>query len=104
MRVRCVAASGQLFELEGREGVSLMSVLRRQATGVEAVCGGACSCGTCHVYVDEDWRGRLSPLDEGEEALLDSLASRRAESSRLSCQISLTPELDGISVTVAPDN
>jgi 2Fe-2S ferredoxin len=104
MRIRCVAASGELFELEGREGVSLMSVLRRHATGVEAVCGGACSCGTCHVYVDEAWRDRLPPRDDGEEALLDSLDSRRPGASRLSCQIALTPDLDGLSVTVAPDN
>lgn len=104
MRIRCLAASGERFDLDGPDGASLMSVLRKHATGVVAICGGACSCGTCHVYVDEAWRDRLSPPDDGEEALLDSLDSRRPDASRLSCQITLNPELDGLSVTVAPDN
>jgi len=104
MRVMCVAASGESLLFEVDRPVSLMTVLRQRATGVEGICGGACACGTCHVYVHPDWRARLPPTDADEEALLDCLPSRRPDESRLSCQITLTPDLDGLMVTVAPDN
>jgi 2Fe-2S ferredoxin len=102
MIVNCITPAGETLRLEGTIDQSLMSLLCRHQAGVEAICGGAMSCGTCHVHVDQAWLGRLPPPDEGEEAMLDCLDDRRAD-SRLSCQIVLKPELDGLSVVVAPN-
>ena len=68
--------------------------------GMVAECGGACACATCHVYVDAAWLQRLPPVDEMEDAMLDAAQDRSPE-SRLGCQIELTPELDGMRVTIA---
>ncbi|MGH6815949.1 MAG: 2Fe-2S iron-sulfur cluster-binding protein [Hyphomicrobiaceae bacterium] len=68
-------------------------------SGIEAECGGACACATCHVYVDEAWRERVGPPSEMEEDMLDFAFDVR-ESSRLSCQIKVTDQLDGLVVTV----
>ncbi|MEE8542625.1 MAG: 2Fe-2S iron-sulfur cluster-binding protein [Gammaproteobacteria bacterium] len=69
--------------------------------GIEAECGGACSCATCHVYVDPAWTARLPAMEDLEDAMLDS-ANERRENSRLSCQIPVTEELEGLTVTVVP--
>tara|TARA_R100000501_G_scaffold18411_1_gene38578 strand:- start:3250 stop:3495 length:246 start_codon:yes stop_codon:yes gene_type:complete len=65
-----------------------------------ALCGGCCSCATCHVHVDKEWLTALPSMSEDEEDLLDS-SDHRNERSRLSCQIELNPKLDGLSLTVA---
>jgi 2Fe-2S ferredoxin len=81
-----------------------MEVLREADMGVEGICGGACSCGTCHVYVGGDGLSRLPPRSEDEQMMLDAigeLVSVRPE-SRLSCQIVLSAELDGLEVAVGP--
>ena len=75
--------------------------LRNNLPGIIAECGGMCSCGTCHVYVAEEWLPRLEEMEPEEEDLLEYLESRQ-ENSRLSCQIEMTDELDGIVVAV-PD-
>jgi len=67
--------------------------------GIEAECGGACSCATCHVYVDEAWRDKVGPPSQMEEDMLDFAFDVRA-SSRLSCQIKVGEELDGLVVSV----
>jgi 2Fe-2S ferredoxin len=64
--------------------------------GIVAECGGSALCATCHVYVDENWIGRLAAVGDDEDALLDGTASERQANSRLSCQIKITPELDGL--------
>lgn len=69
-------------------------------TGILAECGGACACATCHAYVAEGWLARLPPVDEVEDAMLDTATTRRP-ASRLLCQIELTPALDGLEVVVA---
>ena len=66
--------------------------------GVEAVCGGFCSCATCHVYVANDWIARLPPPSADENEMLDGTAADRLPGSRLSCQIKMTADLDGLSV------
>ncbi len=67
--------------------------------GIIGECGGCCSCATCHVYVDEAWFGRLTPGDETERAMLEG-AVEPGPLSRLSCQIKLTDELDGLVVSI----
>jgi 2Fe-2S ferredoxin len=64
--------------------------------GIVAECGGSALCATCHVYVDEAWLGRLAAIGDDEDALLDGTACERQANSRLSCQIKITPELDGL--------
>jgi 2Fe-2S ferredoxin len=68
--------------------------------GMVAECGGACACATCHVYVADDWVARLPAMDGMEDAMLDAAMDRRAN-SRLSCQLEVGPELDGLELTVA---
>lgn len=68
--------------------------------GVLAECGGACACATCHAYIDPAWLPRLRPMAEMEDAMLDTAAERRP-TSRLTCQLEVTPELDGLVVAVA---
>jgi 2Fe-2S ferredoxin len=83
---------------------SLMEAIR--GAGIDelmAICGGCCSCATCHVYVDAAWWDRLPPMSEDENDLLDS-SMHRAETSRLSCQIALTDDLDGLRATIAPED
>ncbi|CAN5256827.1 2Fe-2S iron-sulfur cluster-binding protein [soil metagenome] len=90
--------------VEGAEGVSVMEVLR--AGGIDevvALCGGCCSCATCHVYVDAGDLERLPPMSADENDLLDS-SEHRAAGSRLSCQLRFDAALDGLAVTVAPED
>ncbi|MDJ0699862.1 MAG: 2Fe-2S iron-sulfur cluster-binding protein [Woeseiaceae bacterium] len=102
MRIRVTDRNGENHEIEGEEGLKLMEVLRDLEYGVEAICGGLCSCATCHVYVDADWLGKLPDRDYDEEELLDSLEARQPN-SRLSCQVELNPSFDGLAVTIAPE-
>lgn len=86
-------------------GTSLMEVARGEnVAGILGDCGGACSCATCHVYVDQGWMERVGAADEVELSTLDMISHLQKPSSRLSCQISLKPELDGLRVTVAPSD
>ena len=68
--------------------------------GMVAECGGACACATCHTYIAEDWLEKLPPVDDMEDAMLDSALERRPN-SRLSCQIEISDDLDGLTLTVA---
>ena len=94
---------GEERELEAQTGLSVMEVLRDGGIDeVLALCGGCCSCATCHVYVDSDVAG-LPPMSQDEDDLLDSSDHRTAK-SRLSCQLPFTAAMDGIRVTVAPED
>ncbi len=79
-----------------------MESLREYDYGVEALCGGMCSCATCHCYIDADWSAKLGPRSDDEEELLEELESFR-DTSRLTCQVPFTDELDGLRVTIAPE-
>jgi 2Fe-2S ferredoxin len=79
-----------------------MEPLRDMDEGVAAICGGMCSCATCHVYVDQEWLARLPPPMSDETDMLGDLNDRR-ENSRLSCQIVLQDALSGLRVTIAPE-
>lgn len=99
-RIVFVEPAGTRREVSAPVGVSLMEVARQQGIdGIVAQCGGACACATCHVYVEPAWLARLPPRDEMEEGMLENAWEPRAN-SRLSCQIELTAELDGLTVAV----
>jgi len=100
--LRVIDRDGKEHRVEGKIGFKVMETLRDLDYGVPAVCGGMCSCATCHVYVDPNWQVRLSPPMGDEQELLRELSQRR-ENSRLSCQIEFKTELDGLSVAIAPD-
>ncbi len=102
MKIRVTDRDGTSHAVEGQAGLKLMEVLRELDYGVEALCGGMCSCATCHVYVDTDWIDGLAPPEDDEDDLLDSLEGRHTN-SRLSCQILLGEEHDGLTVTIAPE-
>ncbi len=94
--------NGEEVDLEVRTGLTIMEAIRDTgAEDVFAICGGGCSCSTCHVFVDPAWLERTGEVGPFEDDLLDS-APCRADNSRLSCQIIMTAMLDGIAVTVAP--
>ena len=87
-------------EINAPLGLTLMEAARQNGVqGVVALCGGACMCATCHVYVDPEWLARLEPREEMEEVMLETAWEPRAN-SRLSCQIQITADLDGLQVTV----
>lgn len=80
-----------------------METLREQDFGVAAICGGMCSCATCHVWISPDWVAKLPPVHGDEMELIAELDSYKANESRLSCQIPFTAALDGLRLTIAPD-
>jgi len=97
-RITYVEFNGREHVLDIATGLSVMQgAVHNDVRGVIAECGGACSCATCHVYVDEAWVGKLESKSETEEALLDAVCGPRPN-SRLSCQITVTKELDGLVV------
>lgn len=93
---------GKRHDLEGIEGWRLMEVIRDYGLPIKAECGGACACATCHVYVSTEWMNRLIPPNADETLMLDD-AMAVQENSRLSCQIILSPEHQGLEVTLAPN-
>jgi 2Fe-2S ferredoxin len=83
-------------------GATLMEVLRDQELGVAALCGGMCSCATCHVYIDGAWVAKLPAMQSDEAEVLSDVPDRKPN-SRLSCQIAILPAYEGLKVTVAPE-
>jgi ferredoxin, 2Fe-2S len=99
-RIVFTEPGGARREVEAPVGVTLMEVARQHGVqGVVAQCGGACACATCHVYIDAAWLGRLAPREEMEEGMLETAWEPR-DNSRLSCQVHITADLDGLPVTV----
>ncbi|NIJ17424.1 2Fe-2S iron-sulfur cluster-binding protein [Sphingobium vermicomposti] len=99
-----VNRSGEEQAVEGDVGLSVMEVIRDNGFDeLLALCGGCCSCATCHVYVDPAFAGKLPEIGEDENDLLDS-SDHRNETSRLSCQLTLNEDLDGLRVTIAPED
>lgn len=102
MKIIATDRQGQEHTLEGRDGWSIMEILRDGGLDIAAECGGACACATCHVYVNDGWLERLPPRSEAETDMLD-MALAVEPNSRLSCQLVCNDALDGIKVTVAPE-
>ena len=99
-----VTREGEEREVEGEVGLSVMEVIRD--AGIDellALCGGCCSCATCHVHVDPDFADRLPAMSEDENELL-AISDDRDDTSRLSCQVQFTNALDGMRVTIAAED
>jgi 2Fe-2S ferredoxin len=97
--VTYISHAGDTRQVAVPIGDSVMEgAIKNGIDGIVAECGGACQCATCHVYVDEAFLGLLKPIEEDEDAMLDTTASERRPNSRLGCQIPVTKELDGLIV------
>jgi 2Fe-2S ferredoxin len=98
-KITYIGHDGETTVLEVRTGLSVMEgAVKNGVDGIDADCGGSCSCATCHVYVDEAWFGKTGPAGTDDESDLLGLAIERKANSRLSCQIKVTDELDGLIV------
>jgi len=100
--LRVVDRDGVEHEVDAKPGLKVMETLRDLDYGVAAICGGMCSCATCHVYVDPEWTSKLPEPMSDERELLTEL-SHHEQNSRLSCQLEFTNELAGLRITIAPD-
>ncbi|MFV3127248.1 2Fe-2S iron-sulfur cluster-binding protein [Niveispirillum sp. KHB5.9] len=99
-----VMRSGAEHEVEGIVGRSVMEIIRDAGIDeLQALCGGSCSCATCHVHLDPACAGRVGDMQEDENDLLDASAHRTG-TSRLSCQIRFTAAMDGLRVTIAAED
>ena len=102
--ITVISRSGEAKDVTAESGLSLMEVIRDNGFDeLLALCGGCCSCATCHVHVDPAFADRLPAMGEDENDLLDS-TDHRNETSRLSCQIPVSDELDGLVVTIAAED
>ena len=98
-KITFIDQNGNKRAVEAKAGQSIMEVaVANMIPGIDADCGGACACATCHVYVDDAWADKIKAKDDMEESMLD-FAEEVREHSRLSCQILVTDEIDGIIVT-----
>lgn len=106
LKVTYVQADGVERTIEdAKPGWSLMEIARaNDVEGILGDCGGACACATCHVYIDPEWQEAVGAPDDVEAEMLEMVSDVRRDNSRLGCQIKLSPELDGLKVTVAPDS
>tara|TARA_Y100000385_G_scaffold221134_1_gene230764 strand:- start:1957 stop:2274 length:318 start_codon:yes stop_codon:yes gene_type:complete len=98
-KINFVDSDGTNREVETKNGTSVMeAAVQNMIPGIDADCGGACACATCHIYVSDNWINKLKAKDDMEDSMLD-FAEDVQENSRLSCQILMNDELDGITVT-----
>ena len=99
-KITFIEPDGARREVDAPIGTTVMqAAVQNQVAGIVGVCGGACACATCHVYVDVAWLGKAGPIEEMEEGMLEEAWERR-ENSRLGCQIQVSLDLDGLQVTV----
>jgi 2Fe-2S ferredoxin len=103
-QLKIVSQSGEARTVEAGQGRTVMEAIRDNGFDeMLALCGGCCSCATCHVFVEEAFADKLPPMSEDESDLLDS-SLHRAANSRLSCQLPVTEAIDGITITLAPED
>lgn len=97
-KITYIEHDGTSHSVDAPEGLSVMeAAIRNMVPGIDADCGGACACATCHVYVDGEWAGKTGERSSMEESMLDFATDVR-DTSRLSCQIKVSAELDGLTV------
>ena len=98
--IKFILADGEQHDVDANSGTTVMQLARSKGfSGILAECGGVCSCATCHVHIDKDWIGRLPEKEDLEEDMLE-FADGVDDTSRLSCQINVTDNLDGLVVHV----
>jgi len=102
-KIHVTDRSGKQHTLEVADGLTLMEPLREIDDGVEALCGGMCSCATCHVFVEPEWYAKLPARHGDELELLESTECFRDGESRLACQVKVSQAIDGLRLTVAPE-
>lgn len=102
--LKVIDRDGSQSEVQSETGYSIMDILRENGYDIAAICGGVCSCATCHVYVSPEAMGKLPERSDDELVLVESSEYFREGESRLSCQVEFTDELDGIEVTIAPED
>ena len=96
---------GEKHQVEAELNQTLMEIIRNSGIdGMDAICGGCCSCATCHIYVDPNFTNLLPPVSEDEDMLLDGSNHRKMEVSRLACQIRMAEPLEGLEVEIAPED
>jgi len=99
-----VTHDGNRHEVDVEKGYSVMEgAINNDIDGIVAECGGACACATCHSYVDDAWLDKLAAMDDMEDSMLDAAFERKAN-SRLTCQIEVSDELDGLVIHVAEND
>ncbi|GAA4643219.1 2Fe-2S iron-sulfur cluster-binding protein [Pontixanthobacter gangjinensis] len=99
-----VNRAGEESTVEVGDGLTVMEAIRDNGFDeLLALCGGCCSCATCHIHVDPEFKDKLPAISEDEDDLLES-SDHRNENSRLSCQVPFSAELDGLKVTIAPED
>ena len=97
-KIKYIEFSGEEHTLDVQNGLTVMEgAIKNKVPGIDADCGGACACATCHVYVKKEWLSKLPPKEDTEEDMLDFAFDVR-ENSRLSCQLTVTDDLDGLIV------
>jgi 2Fe-2S ferredoxin len=96
-----ITPDGEKHEVEVESGYSVMeAAINNNIEGIVAECGGACACATCHSYIDESWVGKMPEMDDMEDSMLDAAYDRR-DNSRLTCQLEIRADWDGLIVHVA---
>ncbi len=100
MKINVTDQDGKRHELEAIEGWQIMEIIRDYGLPIKAECGGSCCCATCHVYVADEWLDKLYPMRDDEDEMLDETFDRE-DNSRLSCQLIMSEELDGIELTLS---
>jgi 2Fe-2S ferredoxin len=102
-RIVVTDRAGEEHELTIESGTNLMEQIRELDNGVEALCGGMCSCATCHVFIESEWFSKLGAVEDDELELLEETENFRAEQSRLSCQVDFSAALEGMRLIIAPE-
>lgn len=103
-QITITSRSGEKSVVDAELNQTLMEVIRDSVGELDAICGGCCSCATCHIYIDPKFSNMLPPVSEDEDILLEGSNHRKMEASRLSCQIRVSDELDGLEVEIAPED
>ncbi len=99
-KITYVTSDNQIHTVEVQNGLTVMEgAVQNDIPGIDADCGGGMACATCHVYVNDDWFDKIKPKEDGEEDMLD-MAFEPKKNSRLSCQIIISDELDGLTVSI----
>ncbi len=102
-KIHVTDREGGQHEIEMNAGDSIYEPLRELDGGIEALCGGMCSCATCHIFVEPEWAAKLEPAEGDELELLEETECYQEGKSRLSCQIVFNDDLDGMTFTIAPE-